>query len=191
MAHPVQQEWCESVKTQHPHYFSKKRVLDVGSLDINGNNRCLFSTCDYIGLDVVPGKNVDVIGIAHEYISKIMKYYTKLPDNFDTDTLFDVVLSTNALEHDMYWQKTLKNMFAVLKPSGLMFFSVANSWPEHGTKRTTPSDSGTTQMGQVWENYYYNLQPVDIEKTLDLEQFYRYNLSIFQNDLRFWGIKKG
>ena len=28
-------------------YFMNKRVLDVGSGDINGNNRFLFENCEY------------------------------------------------------------------------------------------------------------------------------------------------
>jgi SAM-dependent methyltransferase len=176
MAHPAQQRWCEIVKEYHPGYFVNKRVLDVGSLDINGNNRHLFDDCEYMGLDVVPGANVHIVSIAHEY---------------ETVELFDVVLSTNALEHDMYWQKTLARMFNLLKPGGLMFFSVANSWFEHGTRMTTPSESGTSQMGKAWANYYRNLEPLDIETALNLDQFSRNNMSIFENDLRFWGIKKG
>ena len=175
MAHPDQIEWCEQVKENNLHHFRKKRVLDIGSLDVNGNNRYLFKTCKYIGLDVVPGPNVDVVSIAHLYMPS---------------TPFDVVLSTNALEHDLYWRQTLDAMLTFLKPAGLLFFSVAAFHNEHGTKRTSPSSSGTSQMGAEWENYYRNLREVDIYENLDLSQFSKCSISIFNKDLRFWGIKK-
>lgn len=173
MAHPIQKQWCENIRQKFPEYFKDKRVLDVGSLDVNGNNKYLFTNCEYVGLDVVPGKNVDVVCVAHEY---------------ESDP-FDVTLSTNALEHDMYYKLTLQNMFKLLKPGGLMFFSVAYSWPEHGTKRTSPQNSGTSRMGKKWENYYKNLKPKDIEESLNLKEFEKHKISIFNKDLRFWGIK--
>jgi len=175
MAHPAQWLWCEQIKKDHSNFFRNKRVLDIGSLDINGNNRYLFEDCEYIGLDVVPGPNVDVVSIAHLYMPSAP---------------FDVVLSTNALEHDLYWRETLGAMLTFLKPVGLLFFSVASTWNEHGTKITSPSQSGTSQMGPEWENYYRNLIEVDLHEHLDLNQFYRYQISTFDRDLRFWGIKK-
>ena len=175
MAHPAQIAWCDKIKENHPNYFRNKRVLDIGSLDVDGNNQYLFSNCEYVGLDVVPGPNVDVVSIAHMY---------------KPSAPFDVVLSTNALEHDLYWRQTLDAMLTFLKPVGFLFFSVSASHPEHGTKRTSPTHSGTTQMGAEWENYYRNLTEVDLHESLDLNKFYRYEISTFEKDLRFWGIKK-
>jgi hypothetical protein len=48
-------------------YFIDKCVLDVGSLDINGNNRYLFDNCEYTGLDIGEGPNVDIVMPIHEY----------------------------------------------------------------------------------------------------------------------------
>src|SRR5574338_625609 len=67
MAHPEQKAFCERVRNQYPSYFDGKRVLDVGSLDVNGNNRFLYTNSEHIGIDVGPGKNVDVVCVAHEY----------------------------------------------------------------------------------------------------------------------------
>jgi len=174
MAHPAQWLWCEQIKKDHPSFFRNKRVLDIGALDINGNNRYLFEDCEYIGLDVVSGPNVDVVSIAHLYMPSAP---------------FDVVLSTNALEHDLYWRETLGAMLTFLKTGGLLFFSAASTWNEHGTKRTSSSHSGTSQMGPEWENYYQNLAKVDLYGNLDWNQFQRYEVSTFDRDLRFWGIK--
>lgn len=45
MAHKTQILWCKKIKKEYPQYFVSKRVLDIGSLDINGNNRGLFEDC--------------------------------------------------------------------------------------------------------------------------------------------------
>jgi hypothetical protein len=41
--------------------FKNKRVLDVGSGDINGNNKSLFENSEYHGNDVVQAKNVTIV----------------------------------------------------------------------------------------------------------------------------------
>lgn len=38
MAHAQQKIFCLSIKQKLPEYFKIKFVLDIGSLDINGNN---------------------------------------------------------------------------------------------------------------------------------------------------------
>jgi predicted methyltransferase len=177
MAHKTQIEWCKKVKKQYPEYFKKKRVLDVGSLDVNGNNKDLFEDCEYVGLDVVKGPNVDVVSIAHEF----------------DDKPFDVVLSTNSFEHDMYYEQSIRRMFELLKPSGLMFFCCSSGHKTHGTKRKSPWASGTTQIGnEEWASYYRNLKIKDISKIFDFEkEFTEFTLEDKQMDVRFVGIKRG
>ena len=182
MAHPSQIKWCEKLKRDFPDYFWNKRVLDIGSLDVNGNNRYLFDDCEYIGLDVVPGPNVDAVSIAHMY---------------KPSAPFDVVLSTNALEHDLHWRETLCAMLTFLNPGGFMFFSTNHTWGEHGTERTTQDQSGTSQMGPEWKNHFRNFCAMDIYETLDFGQLEKFDIFITNSfeighpmDLRFWAIKK-
>lgn len=176
MAHKTQILWCKKIKKEYPQYFVSKRVLDIGSLDINGNNRGLFENCEYIGIDVIEGKNVDVVSIAHEY---------------ESDELFDVILSTNAFEHDMYFELTLKKMVGLLKPEGFMFFSASSKHKEHGTKRTSPWASGTTKINnKKWATYYKNLEVGDITNILNLKEiFSEFHLEDKEKDIRFIGIK--
>jgi hypothetical protein len=77
------------MKELHPEHFKDNKVLDIGSLDINGNNKFLFDNSEYIGLDIAEGNNVDVVCIGHEYDAP--------------DETFDTIISTEALEHDMYY----------------------------------------------------------------------------------------
>lgn len=58
MAHIEQVEYCSKVKNKFPEWFINKFVLDIGSLDINGNNQYLFSNCPYLGLDIGDRKSV-------------------------------------------------------------------------------------------------------------------------------------
>ena len=82
-------------------YFSHELVLDVGSHDINGNNRYLFDeTCVYLGLDVCPGDNVDIVMPVHEL------YLAGNP--------FGGIISTEAFEHDMYITDSLPRICNIL-----------------------------------------------------------------------------
>ena len=94
MAHYEQQQFCTKIRDSFPSYFSKKRVLDIGSLDINGNNRFLLDQCNYIGLDVGEGSNVDVVKVAHLYDAP--------------NEQFDLIISTEVFEHDMYYEESVK-----------------------------------------------------------------------------------
>lgn len=172
--HPSQIKFCQRIAKELPSFFNRKRVLDVGALNINGSNKSLFRDCQYYGLDVVGGNNVDIISIAHEY-----------NDPFG----FDVVISTNALEHDMYYEQTLKNMYVLLKPSGLMLVSVSHSHGEHGTRSKNPTASGTSAI-EGWCDYYKNLTEDDFRTALDMGGFSQYILEVVKPDLQFWGIKK-
>jgi SAM-dependent methyltransferase len=175
MAHREQREWCELVKYAHDEFFVGTNVLDIGSLDINGNNRYLFEQCNYTGIDIGEGKNVDVVCSGHL---------------FESDDLFDVVISTECFEHDEHWELTLKNVINnLLKDGGMFLFScAAPGRPEHGTKKTSPKDSPFTT------DYYRNLSEEDIRSVLDCDNiFSNYKFKTrteFPQDLYFYGIKK-
>ena len=47
--HDQARDFTMFVKQILGNYFINKRVLDVGSGDINGNNRFLFENCEYDG----------------------------------------------------------------------------------------------------------------------------------------------
>ena len=177
MAHKEQIEWCELVKYAHPEYFVGTNVLDIGSLDINGNNRYLFEQCDYTGIDIGEGPNVDLVIEGHLHRT-------------DKDNKYDVVVSTECFEHDKHWELTLNNVMKnLLNKGGLFLFScAAPGRPEHGTKKTSPKDSPFTT------DYYRNLSEDDIRSVLDCDKLFKeYKFktrSTFPQDLYFYGIKK-
>ena len=98
-----------------------KKVLDVGSYDVNGSYKHLFpaSRFDYVGLDVCDGPNVD-IAVKNPY-----KW-----SEVETDS-FDVVISGQTLEHVEFFWITMSEMTRVLKCGGTMFIIVPRGFIEH------------------------------------------------------------
>ena len=171
MAHHAQQEYCKSVKNRFPHLFTGS-VLDVGSMDINGNNRYLFDNFDYTGIDIGQGKNVDFV------VSGNL---------FRSENKFDVIISTECFEHDKFWVATIFNTWIHLKVGGLYLFTCASDGrPEHGTWRTDGWASPFTN------DYYMNLNEDIVRKNLPLEKMFvdfEFNTNNQSHDLYFWGIK--
>ncbi len=173
--HKEQREFCEQVKEKFPEYFTQSRVIDFGSLDVNGNNRYLFDTsCTYTGVDLGPGKNVDVVLSAH--------LFTPEP-GFEPD----VIISTEMLEHDRNWDRSLRNMLHMLKRGGLIIVTCAtDDREEHGTREHNPQDSPYTN------DYYRNVSLSEFKKAIhcELKFLIQFEIRRTKNDLQFWGIKQ-
>ena len=175
--HDQQVNFCKSVKNRFPSHFHKKRVLDIGSGDINGTNNFLFTDCCIIRNDVLPGPNVDVACFAHD-----------LPF---VDNSFDTIISTECFEHDKFYDKTLKTIVRLLKPGGLFLFTCASTGrEEHGTKRTSPTQSLTSNIDEL-SDYYKNLTEADIREVIDIDNiFHDYEFQYVPGDLYFYGLKR-
>jgi len=148
-------------------FFPIKSVLEFGALDINGSLRRLFNKkVSYTGVDIGPGKGVDVICRAHEYQGPAV----------------DCVLSCEMLEHDENWKQSLQAMPKFVKKGGLLLITcAAPARPEHGTKRTSPKDA------PYCGDYYRNLSSADLLSALPLTGFDILHLSYARNmmDLHF------
>jgi len=179
MAHEAQKNFCLRVKERFPEAFRGGTVLDVGSLDVNGNNRYLFEGSSYIGLDVGPGPNVDVVAPVH------------LVEMFSPES-FSVVVSTECFEHDMHFAHSLRKIVSLLRPGGLFFFTAAGEGrPEHGTTRSCPGDSPLTVAIPDWSDFYKNVTRQDVECALDLDRtFEAWDFESSPGDIYFWGIKR-
>lgn len=174
MAHGAQRVFFEEVKREFPEFFSGQRVLEVGSLNINGTVRDFFDNCAYTGVDVADGPDVDIVAQGQD-----LSY----PDNS-----FDVSVSAECFEHNPHWRETFVNMTRMTRIGGLVAFTcAAEGRPEHGTSRTDVGSSPLT-VGLGWD-YYRNLGEVDFAPE-DLEGFASYGF--FDNrtnlDLYFVGI---
>jgi SAM-dependent methyltransferase len=166
MSHPQQLEFVKLVKERFPSFFVAKRVLEIGSLDVNGSVRPYFSDCDYVGIDVGPGPGVDIVCQGQEF---------EAPK-------FDVVISCNCFEHNPFWKETFENMLRLCKPGGIVITTCASlGFPEHGTTITAPRDSPLT-LGLGWD-YYRNLTARDFRRAIKIgTQLSRW---MFCSDLSF------
>lgn len=175
MAHQSQSEFCLRVKDFYPDKF-KGDILDIGSLDINGNNRYLFDEpFNYIGIDIGTGKNVDIVSRGHEFQPKKQ---------------FDVVISTECFEHDKFWRSTITNAVNLTKSGGIFLFTCATTGrPEHGTERFEAWASPYSHV--QFNNHYKNLTEEDIRPLVE-GKFATCHFEIVPkiSDLYFYGIKK-
>lgn len=107
-----------------------KKILDVGSFDVNGSFadydffgrdpkwRDLVGCQEYIGIDLAEGRNVDMVMNAHD-----MSF---------ADNTFDLILCLEMLEHDDDQAKSIKEMYRVLKPDCPLILTCPNQHsPEH------------------------------------------------------------
>lgn len=180
--HKEAKDFTNFVKKNLPEYFIKKKVLDVGSGDINGNNRWLFETCSYEGNDVIQAKNVTIV--------------SRTKDLSFEDCIFDTIVSTECFEHDPEYEESFLKIYKMLKPDGLFFFTCASTGrKEHGTRKCNPKSSyGTRGNIEDMIDYYKNLTIDDVDKIKKLKEiFFIYDSYYNSNskDLYFWGIKKG
>lgn len=170
MSHAAQIAFVASLKQKHPDLFTNKRVLEIGSLNINGTIRDFFSQCMYIGVDLGAGPCVDLIARGEDLAFR--------------NGAFDVVCSCECFEHNPEWVRTFNNM--VRMSNNLVFFSCATTGrAEHGTPHTTPKDA------PFCTEYYRNLTEADFREHCDLSAFETYEFSTDDkaHDLYFFGIK--
>lgn len=178
MSHQNQRDFVRTVSNSLPSFFSEVKVLEVGSLNINGTVRDFFSNCEYLGIDIAPGKGVDLVCEGQRFDAP--------------DSSFDQVISCEVMEHNPHWKETFNNMIRVCKPGGLVTMTCATTGrPEHGTTRSSPTKSPLT-VEQGWD-YYRNLHSKDFRSACNLErdfvqhQFWT-NWRSF--DLCFVGLKR-
>jgi SAM-dependent methyltransferase len=179
MAHPEQAEFFCGVRAHYPRAFERARVLEVGSLDINGSVRELFADCDYTGVDLQLGPGVDLA---------CQGQLVAFPSGH-----FDTTISAECLEHNPFWRETVANMLRMTRPGGLVLISCATTGRlEHGTTRTNPDASPFTSA-EKWD-YYRNLSAADLEAGLNLSGWLSDRASwvnFITRDLYFVGLRRG
>lgn len=113
-------EWGERVLT--PELVTGKRIIEVGAMDVNGSLRphCeRLSPRLYHATDARAGRGVD------EVIT-VEKIWKRWPGHFD------LVISTEMLEHVHLWDVALGSMFATLAVGGhLLLTTRGPGFPRH------------------------------------------------------------
>lgn len=98
------------------------RILEIGSREVTGlsNARKEFSKAEYIGFDLYPGNNVDVVGDAH-----------KLSSYFNKEEKFNIIYSSACFEHfAMPWLVAIE-IAKLLKIGGIVFVETHFSFSSH------------------------------------------------------------
>lgn len=122
--------WASQMVTKYD--LAGLSTLEVGSLDVNGSVRGLF-TGPYWGIDQCDGPGVDRVGDAeHLPILNVDGYVVG----------FELVVSTELLEHCERFWVALAEMGRVLRPGGMLMLSVRGWTPEGAAmfEHSYPSD---------------------------------------------------
>jgi SAM-dependent methyltransferase len=100
-----------------------KTVLEVGSYNVNGTPRSVIeplAPASYIGVDAQGGPGVDKVVAADDLVKEF------------GEERFDVVVSTEMLEHVRYWRRIVAQMKAVTKIGGLLIVTTRSpGFPYH------------------------------------------------------------
>lgn len=90
-----------------------KDVLEVGALDVNGSLQRVLKAWKpkkYIGVDIEMGPGVDKV-------CDILDIKEKFQEKFD------IVISTETMEHVRDWRAAIHNLKAVTKPGGIILIT--------------------------------------------------------------------
>ncbi|HBB65910.1 MAG: methyltransferase type 11 [Elusimicrobia bacterium GWA2_62_23] len=105
-----------------------KKVVELGSRDVNGSLRRvveLLKPSEYVGLDMEAGPGVDMVCGAEEAAAKLGA------------ESFDVVISTEMLEHVRDWRRVISNVKRLCRPGGIILLTTRSVGAEY---HSYPSD---------------------------------------------------
>lgn len=161
-------DYCTTIKNKFPERFKDKKVLEVGSLDINWSVRQFFENCDYTWIDLWEWPWVDLV---LDITEELLCIY-----------LYDTIISTEMLEHCRDYKKALINMTGLLKSWWLLLITCATIWRwEHWTAISPESAPFTN-------DHYKNIVESDFNEILPY--FNECEITTLWTDIRFYWIKR-
>lgn len=176
MSHKTQMNFFKTVIPFFEDLFRGK-VIDIGSLDINGGPHTLLTPSEYVGVDLAPGPNVTLVSSGEK---------VSLPSGY-----FDVAMSSECFEHNPEWRDTLRNMIRMVKPGGLVCFTCATTGrAEHGTSRSDGGKSAPLAV-ELGQEYYENVVGDDVALVVEDSEITNWFIEIepLNHDLYFVGLK--
>jgi len=181
MAHIEQLQFFSRCFDTFPDIFrnNASRVIDIGSLDINGGPHRLLQL-DYIGSDIGAGPNVDLVCPSQEL-------------GFETG-YFDASISSECFEHNPFWRESLGQMARLTRSGGIVIWSAAGIGRAiHGT--STSKDNGVSApFVASSSDYYKNLDTQTARKAINHEGWYSHFVfleNLTCNDTYFIGLRHG
>ena len=122
-----------------------RTVAETGAFNVNGSVRGYIHSlgpASYTGIDIRPGDCVDHVADAAD-----------LP-KFGT---FDIVISTEMLEHAEDWRAAVRGMILALNPGGLLIITTRSvGFPKHD------------HPGDFWRYSLSDMRQIAIEADLDI-----------------------
>lgn len=91
-----------------------KKVIEIGSYIEDASLRPiieLLNPAQYIGIDIKEGPGVDIVCDARDIIERFGK------------ECFDIVVSTELIEHVKEWRKVISNIKNICKPNGVILIT--------------------------------------------------------------------
>jgi len=130
-----------------------KAVLEVGAYDVNGSVRPYIESLGpttYIGVDMQDGPGVDLIVDCE-----------RLPIEMGYDA-WDVVISTEMLEHVRDWRTCMRQMVAATAPGGLLLITTRSpGFPYH----PFPEDHWRYTFDDMWSIVEaFKMEPLAMEE---------------------------
>ena len=143
-------------------------VLELGGRYINGGVRRYFDqAAEYVSVDIVPGRDVDVVADAAD---------------LELGRTFDVVVSTELLEHTPRAAEIVVTACRHLAPGGVFLATMA------GPGRAPHSAAGKQRMEP--DEWYRNIEPAELDEWLQWAGFDDWTVDVLGDDVRCYATVK-
>lgn len=141
------------------------RVVEFGSLNVNGSVRGLFGDADYVGIDRLEGKGVDVVADA---------VMVPLAD-------YDCVVCCEVLEHYDRPDALVAKAATALRKGGRFIMTAA------GPGRAPHANNGSSFVPA--SEHYANVDPDDLEDWLKRAKFSSWTIDVAGEDIRAVAVR--
>lgn len=154
--HTQVKNYIARMKQLFPEAFAAKKIVEAGSLDMNGNPRIYFDATEYVGVDWREGPGVEEVALFQNWKGR--------PDGH-----FDMAISTEMMEHNPMWRASIRRMVELVRPGGYVLITCAGvNRPIH-EQHTSP---GVAVPGLTSGVYYENRTVAElVAAVLDVARF--------------------
>ena len=130
-----------------------EKVMDVGSRNINGSVKDgLTGYTEFIGVDMIEGKDVDIVIDAHDL------------DTLHYENYFDLVTCCETIEHDVNFWTTVRHIRSIVKPGGWMLFTAPSI---NFFRHDFPSDYYRFTTSAFTDFIFKDFEDVHVEEYFD------------------------